>query len=286
MLKRAVIVHHPSSEGAAVFANQLSLELVRRGVESVVADAWGDISACGVETASLVICIGGDGTVLRAARITVPHRVPILGVNMGRLGFLTDMSPRDCFNHVERIVAEDWRLEERMMVRGEINDGQRTPVVEYHGLNDIVISRRSPGRPIYVDVRVDRAHLALYRCDGIIVSTPTGSTGYSLAAGGPILAPTEHHLVMTPVSAHLAMGRSLVLQPDSVVDLEVTSDHGAIVSVDGQEDVPVSTGVRVTVRASEHTTRFVRFREPSSFYSDLAEKLEFQMSSTMNQQRA
>ncbi|MEO6398659.1 MAG: NAD(+)/NADH kinase [Tepidiformaceae bacterium] len=285
MLKRAIIVHHPSSEGAAVFANQLSLELGRQGVDAIVADAWGDISGCGIETASLVICIGGDGTVLRAARITVPHRVPILGVNMGRLGFLTDMSPRDCFNHVERIVAEDWRLEERMMVRGEITDGQ-APVVGYDGLNDIVISRRSPGRPIYVDVKVDRARLALYRCDGIIVSTPTGSTGYSLAAGGPILAPSEHHLVMTPVSAHLAMGRSLVLQPDSVVDIEVTSDHGAIVSVDGQEDVPVSTGVRVSVRASEHTTRFVRFREPSSFYSDLAEKLEFQMSSTMNQQRA
>ena len=286
MLKRAVIVHHPSSEGAAVFANQLSLELVRQGVEAVVADAWGDMSDCDIEGAGVVICIGGDGTVLRAARITVPHRVPILGVNMGRLGFLTDMSPRDCFNHVERIVAEDWRLEERMMVRGEIADGQQAPVVVYHGLNDIVISRRSPGRPIYVDVKVDRARLALYRCDGIIVATPTGSTGYSLAAGGPIMAPSEHHLVMTPVSAHLAMGRSLVLQPQSVVDLEVTSDHGAIVSVDGQEDVPVSTGVRVRVRASEHTTRFVRFREPSSFYSDLAEKLEFQMSSTMNQQRA
>ena len=160
-------------------------------------------------------------------------------------------------------------------------DGRGAPPVEYHGLNDIVVSRRSPGRPIYVDVRVDRAHLALYRCDGIIIATPTGSTGYSLAAGGPILAPTEHHLVLTPVSAHLAMGRSIVLQPDSVVDLEVTSDHGAIVSVDGQEDLPVGTGVKITVRASEHTTHFVRFREPSSFFSDLAEKLEFQMSSTM-----
>ncbi len=129
MLKRAVIVHHPSSEGAAVFANQLSLELGRQGVEAVVADAWGDLSACGIGTAGVLICIGGDGTVLRAARIAIPHRVPILGVNMGRLGFLTDMSPRDSFNQVERIVAEDWRLEERMMVRGEIADGQDSPVV-------------------------------------------------------------------------------------------------------------------------------------------------------------
>lgn len=283
MLKRAVIFHHPSSEGAAMFANQLARELERHEIETFVADAWGQVSAARIDEAGLVVCIGGDGTVLRAARVTVPHAVPILGVNMGRLGFLTDMSPRDCFNHVERIIAEDWRLEERLMVRGEIADGPTQPTLEYHGLNDLVVSRRSPGRPIYVDVRVDRAHLALYRCDGIIISTPTGSTGYSLAAGGPILAPTEHHLVLTPVSAHLSMGRSLVLQPDSVVELEVTSDHGAIVSVDGQEDLPVASGVRITVRTSEHTTRFVRFREPSSFYSDLAEKLEFQMSSTMNQ---
>lgn len=281
MLKRVVIFHHPASEGAAVFANQLGRELERQQIATFVADAWGEVELAGIDTADLVVCIGGDGTVLRAARISIPHNVPILGVNMGRLGFLTDMSPRDCFNHVERIVAEDWRLEERLMVRGDVVDGRGVAPVAYHGLNDIVISRRSPGRPIYVDVRVDRAHLALYRCDGIIIATPTGSTGYSLAAGGPILAPTEHHLVLTPVSAHLAMGRSIVLQPDSVVDLEVTSDHGAIVSVDGQEDLPVGTGVKISVRASEHTTHFVRFREPSSFFSDLAEKLEFQMSSTM-----
>jgi NAD+ kinase len=281
MLKRAVIFHHPQSEGAASFARQLAGELSRHSVKTFVADAWSEAEA-GIDDAGVVVCIGGDGTVLRAARITVPHRVPILGVNMGRLGFLTDMSPRDCFTNVERILAEDWRLEERLMVRGEIADGPGSPPAVYHGLNDIVISRRSPGRPIYVEVRIDHARLAIYRCDGIIVATPTGSTGYSLSAGGPILAPTEHHLVLTPVSAHLALGRSLVLQPESIVEMEVSSENGAIVSVDGQDDLPVNSGVKVTVRVSEHTTRFVRFREPSSFYADLAEKLEFQMSSTMS----
>lgn len=282
MLKSVVIFHHPSSEGAAVFANQLGRELTRNNVATVVADAWSEIDRDNLARADLVVCIGGDGTVLRAARLTVPHATPILGVNMGRLGFLTDMSPRDCFNHVERILAEDWRLEERLMVRGVVADGDHAEPTEYHGLNDIVISRRAPGRPIYVDVRIDRAHLALYRCDGIIVSTPTGSTGYSLSAGGPILAPTEHHLVLTPVAAHLALGRSLVLQPESIVEMKVTSDAGAIISVDGQDDVPVNSGVAVTIEVSQHITRFVRFREPASFYSDLAEKLEFQLSSPMN----
>jgi NAD+ kinase len=266
---------------AAAFARQLSQELARRGVETFVADVWGDVDAAALAQAQLAVCIGGDGTVLRAARLMTPTGAPLLGVNMGRLGFLTDISPRDCFTHVERIVAMDWRIEERLMVRGDITDGGAP--VTYHGLNDFVVSRRSPGRPIYVDVRVDSARLALYRCDGIIIATPTGSTGYSLSAGGPILAPTEHHLVLTPVSAHLSLGRSLVLQPESVVEMTITSDFGAIVSVDGQEDVPVNSDCQVTVRVSEHKTRFVRFREASSFYTDLAEKLEFQMSSPINQ---
>ena len=281
MLKRVVILHHPASEGAAVFARQMGREFERRGVDVFVADAWSSDAVAQIDGADLIACVGGDGTVLRTARITIPRKVPILGVNMGRLGFLTDMSPRDFFNHFDPILEEDWRIEERIMVRGEFSDGPANVHPVYHGLNDIVISRKSPGRPIYIDLEVDSAHVAVYRCDGIIVATPTGSTGYSLAAGGPILTPTEHHLVVTPVSAHLALGRSIVLQPESVVDLRVTSDHGAIISVDGQEDIPVSTGARVSVRISEHVTRFVRFRDPATFFSDLAEKLEFQLSSTM-----
>lgn len=282
MLKRAVILRHPQSEGAASLARQVAQELARRDVESAVSDVWDGEARRLIPGAGLIICIGGDGTVLRAARLAIPESAPILGVNMGRLGFLTDLSPRDFFNHIERVVSEEFRVEERLMVRADVVDGHGTPSTEHHGLNDIVISRRSPGRPIYIDLRIDRAQVAIYRCDGIIVATPTGSTGYSLSAGGPILAPTEHHLVVTPVSAHLALGRSLVLQPDSEVELRVTSDHGAILSVDGQDDLAVNSGVLVRARVSEHTTRFARFRDPSSFYSELAERLEFQLFSTMN----
>lgn len=282
MLKSAVVFHAPRSEGAAAFANQLARELVRAGVAATVVDAWASPPPTELDSADLVCCIGGDGTVLRVARVIAPRGTPLLGINMGRLGFLTDMSPRDCFNHVERIVAKDWRIEERIMVRSDVVEPSGRDTVA-HGLNDIVVSRSSPGRPIYVDVRVDGARLANYRCDGIIVATPTGSTGYSLSAGGPIMAPTEHHLVLTPVSAHLALARSLVLQPESIVDLEVTSDAGAIVSIDGQDDMPVNSGVRVSVRQSEYLTRVVRFREPATFYSDLAERLEVQLSSAMGQ---
>jgi NAD+ kinase len=281
VLKSAVVFHAPKSEGAVAFAQQLSKELARGGVSSVVRDVWTEDTVPELDSAGLVCCIGGDGTVLRAARLTVPRGTPLLGINMGRLGFLTDMSPRDVFTQVERIVAEDWRLEERMMVRCEVRDPAGRDFVA-HGLNDIVASRSLPGRPVYVDVRIDGERLANYRCDGIIVATPTGSTGYSLSAGGPIMTPSEHHLVMTPVSAHLALGRSLVLQPESIVELEVTSDSGAIVSIDGQEEVPVASGVRASVMKSEHVTRFVRFRPEAKFYSDLAERLEGQLSSAMS----
>jgi len=282
MLKRTVIFHHPQSEGAVAFAAQLEREFKRRDVATFVSDAWAAAGAAAIPGSDLVICIGGDGTVLRAARVTIPHEVPVLGINMGRLGFLTDLSPRDFFNQFERVLECDWRIEERLMVRGEVTQSGAEADGVYHGLNDIVISRRSPGRPIYVDVRIDKAPVAVYRCDGIIVATPTGSTGYSLSAGGPILTPTEHHLVLTPVSPHLALGRSLVLQGDAVVDLCVTSDNGAVISVDGQDDLPVASGARIRLTPSEHVTRFVRFRPPNSFFSDLAEKLEFQLSSTTN----
>lgn len=280
MLGQVLVLHAPRSEGAAAFAQQLARELERHGTAATVADAWGEVPQAALDAAGLVVCIGGDGTVLRASRLVVPRRTPLLGVNMGRLGFLTDLSPRDLFTRLEQVVAGDWRTEERLMLRCDVmDDGAVTH--HFHGLNDVVVSRSFPGRPIYVDVRIDGARLAIYRCDGIIVATPTGSTGYSLSAGGPILAPTERNLLVTPVSAHLALARSLVLQPESVVELEVTSDHGAVVSVDGQEDQPVRSGVRVVVGASQHRALFVRFRDSSAFYADLAERLETQLSSAI-----
>jgi NAD+ kinase len=280
VLNRVVIFHHPQSEGAVALAGQVAREFQRHAVDTVVADAWDPSAPALVPGADLLVCIGGDGTVLRSARVAIPHKTPILGVNMGRLGFLTDLSPRDFFNNLERLLEGNWRLEDRIMVEASFRDGGEERC--YDGLNDVVISRNSPGRPIYVELRIDGARVASYRCDGMIVATPTGSTGYSLSAGGPIMAPGEHHLVVTPVSAHLALGRSLVLQPDSSVELEVTSDNGAVLSIDGQEDVPVATGTAVRIGVSKHVTRFVRFREPSAFYSELAERLEFQLSSAMN----
>lgn len=280
MLTRVAVLHHPQSEGAAALATQIGQEFENAGIAATIHDVWSERAAEGMALAGLAICVGGDGTVLRAAQLARERGVPIAGINMGRLGFLTDMGPGEFFSLFDRICREDWRIEERVMVRADVEDGLARRTL--HGLNDVVVGRRSPGRPIYVDLAIDGARLAVYRCDGIIIATPTGSTGYSLAAGGPILTPTEHHLVVTPVSAHLALSRSIVLQPQSEVVLRVTTDHGAVVSVDGQEDLPVSSGSVVDVRMSEYVTRFVRFRDPASFFAELAGKLDIQLSSPMN----
>ena len=280
MLKRALVLRPEGAGPALALADRIADAFDGAGVEVAVADVWGSAPDA-LARAELIVCAGGDGTVLRTARLAVHRDAPILGVNVGRLGFLTSLSPDGFFRALDRILARDWEVERRLMVAGTVVAGAEAGLA-FHGLNDVVLSRRSPGRPVYVELDVDGERVARYRCDGMIVATPTGSTGYSLSAGGPILAPVERHLVVTPVSAHLAIGRSLVLEPSAVVTLSVGSAEGAILTVDGQEDAPLAGGARVAVRASEHVARFALLHPSSSFYGHLAERLEVQLSSAMN----
>lgn len=280
MLKRALVLRPEGVGPALALADRIAGAFAHADVEVAVADVWGPAPDA-LARAELIVCAGGDGTVLRTARLAVLHEAPILGVNMGRLGFLTSLSPDGFFRALDRILARDWEVERRLMVAGTVVEGAEAGLA-FHGLNDIVLSRRSPGRPVYVELDVDGERVARYRCDGMIVATPTGSTGYSLSAGGPILAPVERHLVVTPVSAHLAIGRSLVLASSAAVTLSVGSAEGAILTVDGQEDAPLAGGARVAVRASEHAARFALLHPSSSFYGRLAERLEVQLGSAMN----
>lgn len=280
MLKRALVLRPEGAGPALALADRIADAFAGASVEVAVADVWGPAPDA-LARAELIVCAGGDGTVLRTARLAVHRDAPILGVNVGRLGFLTSLSPDGFFRELDRILARDWEVERRLMVAGTVVAGAEAGLA-FHGLNDVVLSRRSPGRPVYVELDVDGERVARYRCDGMIVATPTGSTGYSLSAGGPILAPVERHLVVTPVSAHLAIGRSLVLEPSAVVTLSVGSAEGAILTVDGQEDAPLAGGARVAVRASDHVARFALLHPSSSFYGHLAERLEVQLSSAMN----
>lgn len=158
------------------------------------------------------------------------------------------------------------------MLLAETSMGQ-----EYHGLNDAVVARGSAGRPVYIDVAVDGSHLGLYRSDAVIVATATGSTAYSLSAGGPILYPESRELVITPVAAHLTGMRSVVLASSATVTLKVTTDHKAVLSIDGQVDQPLESGAWVRVRRSPHVARFLRLSEPASHFTMLGERLGWQV---------
>jgi NAD+ kinase len=269
MKKVGVFVH--SRWGAAA---QLA-ERVRSILEAEVGNVWltsdWDDSTVGKQTpgTDLLICLGGDGTVLRAARTVVPHNVPILGVNMGRLGFLTEVRPSELIDRLGDVLEGRCRIEERTMLQAQVPSWGAT----HHALNDVVVGRASIGRPLYVEVSVDGARLAVHRCDAIIAATATGSTAYSLSAGGPILHPESSELLVTPVAPHMGSARPVVLPPGATVDLTVTADKEAVVSVDGQVDRTLASGDSVSVCRSAHVARFVRFSKPQEYYGLLAEKL-------------
>ncbi|MFB3094217.1 MAG: NAD(+)/NADH kinase [Dehalococcoidia bacterium] len=258
-------------------ANEL-LDSLRNVLASQVEEVWQtsnwDDSAAQerIEGTDCIICLGGDGSMLWAARAVVPHAVPIFGVNMGRLGFLAEIGPKELMDMLPRVLAGEGRVEERAMLQAQVPAWGQT----FQALNDVVVGRSLAGRPVYLDVCVDGRRLAVYRSDAVIVATATGSTGYSLSAGGPILHPESRDLVLTPVAPHLVPARSLVLPGDAVVDLVLSTGEDAMVSVDGQVNRALESGDSVSVCRSPHVARFLRLSEPSDHYRILAERLEWQ----------
>ncbi|HKZ50398.1 MAG TPA: NAD(+)/NADH kinase [Dehalococcoidia bacterium] len=271
-MNKVGICVYPRWEQAQQLGQQLSRALEGRVREIWLVSAWDDEAArLNVEGTDLLICVGGDGTVLWAARAVIPHAVPILGINMGRLGFLAELGPAEVEERLPQILDGGGRIEERAMLQAQVPAWGQT----YHGLNDVVVGRASAGQPVYIDVSVDSRRLALYRADAVIVATATGSTAYSLSAGGPILHPESKNLVLTPVAPHLAAACPIVLLPDATIDLRVSTERPAVVSIDGQIDRPLSTGDRVSVCRSSYVARFLRFGEPSDYYGFLAERLDW-----------
>jgi NAD+ kinase len=271
-MNKVGIFVHPRWASAARLA-----EKVIGAIKNDVSDVW-EVSEFEDATVpervpgtDLLICLGGDGTLLRAARSVIPHPVPILGVNMGRLGFLAELHASELLARLPDVMAGKSRIEERAMLLASVPSWGAT----YHALNDVVAGRASVGRPVYVDVAIDGTLLAVHRCDALIVATATGSTAYSLSAGGPILHPESRDIVLTPVSSHLATARPLVLPPEAELHLTVSGEMDAMLSVDGQVDRTMSSGESVGVTLSPHLARFVRFSTPEEQYARLAERLDW-----------
>jgi NAD+ kinase len=264
---------HSRSEAAGKLAQDVSKYLQAHGVGEVwmLSDWENQELQTDIPGTEMLICLGGDGTVLHAARTVIPHEIPILGVNLGRLGFLAEVRPAELMDCLPRLFAGDYRIEERAMLQAVIPAWGAT----YHALNDVVVGRKTVSRPVYVEVTVNGSRLAIHRCDAVIVATATGSTAYSLSAGGPILHPQSRELIITPVSTHMAVARPIVMPPDTTIELAVTADKDAVVSIDGQIDHELDSGQSVTVCRSAHSARFVRFSDPDTYYAILSERLDW-----------
>jgi NAD+ kinase len=245
-------------------------------------------------TTDLLVVLGGDGTFLRAARAVAEVDVPLLGINLGKVGFLSKAEATD-FESVLGLIADgEFRIDERMALEGRILRGgtgaphgahgdrgapppatgnPTGPVTRHFALNDIVIARGSLARVCRLDVEIDDSHLATFVADGLVVASPTGSTGYSFSAGGPIVDPISRNLIVTPIAAYLSAIRSVVASPNQVVRCTVVDAYEALVSIDGREDLPIAVGDVVEVRAVERPIRLVEPAGAQPFWDLLRHKV-------------
>ncbi len=221
-----------------------------------------------------LVVLGGDGTFLRAVRAVAEVDVPILGINLGKVGFLSKAEAGELDAVLAKITEGRFTIDERMALEGRIlRDGEPIDDVRHVALNDIVVARGSLARVCRLDVAIDDTHLATFIADGLVVASPTGSTGYSFSAGGPILDPVSRNLVVTPIAAYLSAIRSVVVSPKQVVRCTVVDAYEALVSVDGREDIPVRVGDVVEVHAVERPIRLIEPQGAQPFWDLLRHKV-------------
>lgn len=224
--------------------------------------------------ADVLLVLGGDGTMLNAARLAGERSIPILGVNLGGLGFLTEVRLENLYPSLERVFANDFVLDERLMLQAHVHRHGET-VARGVVLNDIVIGKGTLARMIELKISIQGQFVTNLRGDGLIVSTPTGSTAYSLSAGGPIVNPAVQSLMVTPICPHTLTHRPLIVPGTAEIEVTLTSkDDGAMATLDGQVGVAMTQGDTVEIKISEHRARLIRFPE-SSYYEVLREKLKW-----------
>jgi NAD+ kinase len=234
-------------ENALVFSEKLRASIASVGSEVLE----------GTERPDVVIAVGGDGTVLAAAQRALAHDVPVLGFNLGTMGFLAEAEPEDLERVLERLLAGDYEVAERMTIRATVSGQTAT------GVNDVVVEKVDSQRLIHLDVAVNGERFVTYRADGLIVATPTGSTAYSFSARGPLVDPDLNAMILTPVAAHSLFDRTLVLPAGSRLSIMVQRDRPVKVTVDKIDMGHLSAGLTVDIEQGERPARFVRFGQRS-----------------------
>jgi len=226
-------------------------------------------------TSDALIVLGGDGTFLRAARAVAEVDVPILGVNLGKIGFLSKVESHQLEAVLAQIADGQFGIEERMAAKATVHPGGHDQgAEEYIALNDVVVARGQLARVVRLDVNVGSSHLATFIADGLVISTPTGSTGYSFSAGGPILDPVARNLIVTPIAGYLSAIRSVVVSPRHTVRCRVLDAVEALISIDGREDRPVQVGDVIAVTALGRPIRFIEPNGALPFWDLLRHKVQ------------
>jgi NAD+ kinase len=269
-LNSIAIMAHPNIPDAFEVAENIGAFLKAEGlmVETGSSDDNNLRAAIQDRNFNLLIALGGDGTMLRAGHLCAPVDLPLLGVNIGHVGFLAELTRKNWREAMPKLLKGDFRYETRMMLTACcIGDGEIK--TRFDVINDVVVARGQYVRPIEVEAFLNDAFIISYVADGMIAATPTGSTAYALAAGGPILPPEIRNIVLIPVAPHLSMDRAVVLSEGASVMIRVHTKHEAVVSVDGQEPVQLNSGDGVRINAHEKSLFMVRFEDPGYFYRNL-----------------
>ena len=261
--------------GVVAWLRSRSINVILDTTSATLLDEPGGIQKTQLtERADVLLVLGGDGTILNAARLAAERSIPILGVNMGGLGFLTEVRLDNLYPSLERVFANDFTLDERLMLATHVHRHGET-VARGIVLNDVVISKGTLARMIELQIAIEGQFVANLRGDGLIIGTPTGSTAYSLSAGGPIMTPALQALIVTPICPHTLTHRPLIVPGDVVIEVTLTSkDDGSMATLDGQVGVAMTQGDTAVIQASDYRTRLIRFPE-SHYYEVLREKLKW-----------
>jgi NAD+ kinase len=275
-MKSALITIHPGKARGIPVALRLLDALSAAGIQPYVDDAlyslagekypkYGESGAVG---AGVLIALGGDGTILRAMPSAMRLSLPLLGINTGRIGFLAESDETQLSEIAERLLTDNYAIDERMLLSVRVKDK------EYLALNDAVLHRAASPHMIVLDAFVSNDLVGRYIADGMIISSPTGSTGYSLSAGGPIVSPDVRCLVLSPICPHTLQSRPVVVSDKEEITLRLSSDKidGMTLSIDGQTAIEVSGGAEISVSASEQAAKFIRLGE-THYFTLVREKL-------------
>jgi len=275
-IRRLGFAYDPTKEDAVELSARATGWCAVRGIESwTIAAGDHDGLVRALPGTQVLVVLGGDGTFLRAARAVAEVDVPLVGVNLGKVGFLSKAEAHELEPLLGKIASGAYRIEPRMALRGAIHGpGGGAPRRTFVALNDVVIARGSLARVVRLEVAIGPSHLATYIADGLVVASPTGSTAYSFSAGGPILDPLSRNLVVSPIAAYLSAIRSVVVSPDQLVRCRVVEAHEALVSIDGREDVRLSVGDVVTVAALDRPVLFLEPDGALPFWDLLRQKAQ------------